>query len=88
MIVAKRAGSTDCAAWEIKGLIVRGSNTSSTAIMSSDVTLLSNIAGYNTPTLVADTSNGGLRVIANGSAVPLLPLRWVATIETTELTHA
>ena len=88
LIVAKRAGSTDCAAWEIKGLIVRGSNTSSTAIMSSDVTLLSNIAGYNTPTLVADTSNGGLRVIANGSAVPLLPLRWVATIETTELTHA
>jgi hypothetical protein len=87
-IVVKRQGSVDCAAWDIEGLIVRGATASSTTLVSSNVTLVSNIPNYNAPTLTADIANGGLRITSNGSPVPLQVLRWVATIETTEVIYA
>jgi hypothetical protein len=86
-IVVKRPGSLDCAAWDIDGLIVRGANAGSTTLVSSNVSLVSNIPNYNAPTLTADTVNGGLRITSNGSPVPLQVLRWVATIETTEVIY-
>jgi hypothetical protein len=84
-IVVKRQGSVDCAAWEIDGLIVRSGNEATTTLVVGNVNVISNIPSYNAPTLTANTALGGLRITANGSAVPLLGLRWVATIETTEV---
>jgi hypothetical protein len=87
-IVGKRPGSTDTASWDIDGFIVRGAGAGTTNLIISNVNVVDNTPGWNTPTLSADTTNGGLTVTANGFVVPFLVLHWVAVIETTEVIYA
>ena len=88
-IVAKREGSTDCASWDFNGFIVRGANAASTLLIGSSVAVSSiwNLVP-NTPTVTVDTTNGGLTITAKGVTVALQNVRWVATIETTEVIYA
>lgn len=86
-VVARRqaAGGTDSAAWKIEGLIRREGTAASTTLVASTVTAISNVPGW-TLALSADTTNGGLAVTATGAATT--NIRWVATVQTSEVTYA
>ena len=87
IIVARRqaSGGTESAAWKVEGLIRREANAASTTLVASTVTAISNVPGW-TLALSADTTNGGLAVTATGAAAT--NIRWVATIQTSEVTFA
>ena len=85
-IIGKQSGSTNAAVWKVEGLIVRGANAASTVLTASTVTLFSNLPGWGTPTLAADTTNGGLQVQVAGLAAT--NIQWTAVIETTEVIYA
>ena len=85
-IVGKQSGSTNAAMWKVEGLIARGANAASTVLTTSTVTLVSNAPAWGTPTLAADTTNGGLIVQVTGAAAT--NIQWTAVIETTEVIYA
>jgi len=86
-VVARQqaAGGTQSAAWKIEGLIRREGTAGSTTLVASTVTAISNVPGW-TLALSADTTNGGLAVTATGAAAT--NIRWVATVQTSEVTYA
>lgn len=85
-IIGKQSGTTDIAAWDIDGLIVRGANAASTVLNINNVTLVQNTPAWGTPALSADTTNGGLKVEVTGAAAT--NIQWTAVIETTEVIYA
>ena len=89
-IIARQqaAGGSNFAAWEIKGAILRGANAASTTIGSFNINALSATAGAAAwvVALSADTTNGGLAVTVTGAAAT--NIRWVATVQTSEVTFA
>lgn len=85
-IIAKQSGSTNVSAWDIDGLLVRGANAAATTLLIGNVTLVQNTPAWGTPTLAADTSNGGLRIQIQGAGAT--NIQWVANIETTEVIYA
>jgi hypothetical protein len=85
-IIAKQAGSTNAALWKVEGLLVRGASAGATVLLSPTITLVSNVPNWGTPTLAADTSNGGLKVDVIGAAAT--NIQWTAVIETTEVIYA
>ncbi len=86
-IVARQqaSGGTQSAAWRVEGLIRREANAASTVLVNSNMTVLSNTPGWAL-TLTADTTNGGLAVTVTGAAST--NIRWVATLQTSEVTYA
>ena len=79
------ADGTDVGAWEFKGVIRREANAGTTTLIKST------IDDFNVPTgwalaLSADTTNGCLKVQATG--VASTDIRWVATVQTSEVTYA
>lgn len=85
-IVGKQSGSTTSAsAWDVDGLIVRGASAAATTLIVGNVNLVSNTPAWGTPTLVADTTNGGLQVQVIGAAAT--NIQWTAIIETTEVRY-
>jgi hypothetical protein len=85
-IVGKQSGSTNACMWKVTGLIARGANAASTTLTFSSVDVVSNAPAWGTPTLAADTTNGGLRVQVIGAATT--NIQWTCTIETTEVIYA
>lgn len=85
-IIGKQSGSTNTSAWDVDGLIVRGANAASTTLVVGNVNLVSNTPAWGTPTLAADTTNGGLQVQVTGAAST--NIQWTAVIETTEVIYA
>jgi hypothetical protein len=85
-IVGKQSGSVNAAVWDIDGFIVRGANAAATTLNVSNVTLVENTPAWGTPTLAADTTNGGLQVQVTGAAAT--NIQWTAVIETTEVIYA
>lgn len=85
-IIGKKSGTTDIASWDVDGLIVRGANAASTTLVVNNVNLVSNTPAWGTPTLAADTTNGGLQVQVTGAAAT--NIQWTAVIETTEVIYA
>ena len=85
-IVGKQSGSVNAAVWDIDGFIVRGANAAATTLNVSNVTLVQNTPAWGTPTLAADTTNGGLQVQVTGAAAT--NIQWTAVIETTEVIYA
>lgn len=85
-IVGKQSGSTNAAMWKVEGLIARGANAASTVLTTSTVTLVSNAPGWGTPTLAADTTNGGLQIQVIGATTT--NIQWTGVIETTEVIYA
>jgi len=85
-IIGKKSGTTDVAAWDVDGLIVRGANAASTTLLIDNVTLVQNTPAWGTPDLTADTTNGGLKIEVTGAAST--NIQWTATIETTEVIYA
>lgn len=86
-VVARQKASdgTQSAAWKIEGLIRREANAASTVLVNSALTVINNAPGW-TIALSADTTNGGLAITVTGSAAT--NIRWVATVQTSEVTYA
>jgi len=86
-IVARQqaSGGTACAAWKVEGLIRREANAGTTVLVNSAITILDNTPAWGM-TLSADTTNGGLKIEVTGEAAT--NIRWVATINTSEVTYA
>lgn len=87
ILVGKQQGSTNSAAWEIKGLITRGTTAASTVIIGTPtITAIDNSIGWGTPTITADTTNGCLIISVIGVAAT--NIRWDCLLSTAEITYA
>lgn len=86
IVVARQdaAAGTASAAWKIEGLIRREATASMTVLVGSTVTAISNAPGWSLA-LSADTTNGGLAITGTGAAAT--NIRWVATVETSEVLY-
>ena len=87
-VVAGVTGGGNTKGWSIEGVIKRGANAASTAIVgTATVTSLYADAGAATwaLTATADTTNGGLAITVTGQAATTI--RWVCKIQTTEMTY-
>ena len=78
----------DYAGWEVKGVIMRQGAAADTTLGVGIVNKLYSTSGISAAdvALSADTTNGGLKVEVTGVAAT--NLRWVATINTSEVTNA
>jgi hypothetical protein len=80
------AGGTT-SGWKFEGVIKRGANAASTTLVAAVTpTVIAQDAGAAAWVLAitADTTNGGIAVTVTGAAATTI--RWVAKIETTEVT--
>lgn len=86
-VIANVTGGGDTKGWTIEGVIKRGASAAATSIVGT-ATVTSNYAdaGASTwaVTATADTTNGCLAITVTGQASTTI--RWVASIETTEVT--
>ena len=89
-IIARQqaASGSNYASWEIKGALLRDANAASTVLGNGIVNKLYATAGASAwaVALSADTTNGGLKVEVTGAAAT--NIRWVATVNTSEVTYA
>jgi len=87
-VIAGVTGAGNTARWTISGAIKRGATAASTAVVGSVVlNVIAADAGASawTVAITADTTNGGIAVTVTGAAATTI--RWVAKIETTEMTY-
>ena len=85
--IANVTGGGNTSGWKFEGVIKRGANAASTALVAAVTpTVIAQDAGASTWVLAitADTTNGGIAVTVTGQASTTI--RWVAKIETTEVT--
>ena len=85
IVARQQAPGTACAAWKIEGLIRRENGVGTTVLVNSATTVLDNTPAWGMA-LTADTTNGGLKIEVTGAAAT--NIRWVATINTSEVTYA
>ena len=86
-IVAREKASegTDVGAWEVKGIIRREANAGTTVLVNSVINELNAPTGWAVA-LTANTTLGCLKVEATG--VASTNIKWLATIETSEVKYA
>ena len=86
-VVAREKASegTDVGAWEVKGIIRREANAGTTVLVNSVINELNVPTGWAVA-VSADTTNGALAVTVTG--VASTNIRWVATIQTSEVIYA
>ena len=82
-IVAMQNGAQAYGSWEIKGLLVNDGGT--TTVPTSAITEISNTSSWGLA-LSADNTNNALKVQVTGEASH--NIRWVANIQTSEVTYA
>ena len=85
--IANVTGGGNTSGWKFEGVIKRGANAASTALVAAVTpTVIAQDAGASTWVLAitADTTNGGIAVTVTGAAATTI--RWVVQIETTEVT--
>jgi hypothetical protein len=85
--IANVTGGGTTSGWKFEGVIKRGANAASTALVAAVTpTVIAQDVGAATWVLAvtADTTNGGIAVTVTGAAATTI--RWVAKIETTEVT--
>jgi hypothetical protein len=84
-IVGKQTGTTNIGVWDIDGVIVRGANAAATTLTISNINLVTNASSWGTPTLTADTTNGGLTINVVGLAAT--NIQWIADVQTSEVIY-
>ena len=82
-IVAMQNGAQSYGSWEIKGLLVNDGGT--TTLANSAITVIQNASSWGLA-LSADNTNNALAVTVTGEASH--NIRWVANIQTSEVTYA
>ena len=89
-IIARQqaADGSNYASWEIKGALLRDANAASTVLGNGIINKLYSTSGAAAwaIALTADTTSGGLKIEATGAAAT--DIRWVATVNTSEVTYA
>jgi hypothetical protein len=89
-IVARQqvSGGSEYASWEVKGTLLRDGSAASTVLGNGIVDKIYSSAGASSwiIALSADTTNGGLAITVTGPAAT--NIRWVATLNTSEVTYA
>tara|TARA_R110000764_G_scaffold222_5_gene1025 strand:+ start:5717 stop:6934 length:1218 start_codon:yes stop_codon:yes gene_type:complete len=89
-IIARQqaADGSNYASWEVKGALLRDATAASTVLGNGIINKLYATAGAAAwaIALTADTTNGGLKIEATGAAAT--DIRWVATVNTSEVTYA
>ncbi len=85
-IVARQSGSTNTAAWDIDGLIQRGTTAATTTLLISNINVIQNTPIWGTPTLSANTTLGCLTVQVIGATTT--NIQWSCSIDTTEVIYA
>ena len=87
-VVANVTGGGNTKGWTIEGVIKRGANAASTALVGS-ATVTSNYADAGAAAwsvaVTADTTNGCLKIEVTGAAGTTI--RWVASLRSTEVTY-
>lgn len=86
LVIANVTGGGNTSGWELKGVIKRGANAASTALVGTvTTTLVGQNAGASGWAIAAtaNTSTGGLTITATGQAGTTI--RWVATVECAEV---
>ena len=87
-VVSGKTAGGDTKGWTIEGVIKRGANAASTALVGTP-TVVSTYADVGAATwaiaVTADTTNGGIRVTFTGQAATTI--RTVCQIRTTEMTY-
>ena len=87
-VISNVTGAANGAAWSIEGAIMRGANAASTVLIGTpQLNRVAASAGATawTIAITADTTNGGLAITVTGVAGTTI--RWVAKLETTEVTY-
>jgi hypothetical protein len=84
-MIGKQSGSANIAAYEIKGTLVNNAGT--LTMPTGTVTLIGtdSIGLTTSPTLTANNTNKGLTVTSGAKTAT--NIRWVATIQTSEITY-
>jgi hypothetical protein len=86
-VIAGKTAAGDTKGWTIEGVIKRGAGVGTTALVGTP-TVVSTYADAGAATwavtATADTTNGALAITVTGQAATTI--RWVAKIETTEMT--
>lgn len=84
-LVVRENATGDCAAFDLRALVRRGANAAATVVVGNTVTMVYNDAGAATwaVAIVADTTNGALRVNVAGEAAH--SLKWVCKLEAVEV---
>mgnify|MGYP003624773482 CR=1 FL=1 len=82
-IVAMQNGAQSYGSWEIKGLLVNDGGT--TTLPTSAITVISNASSWGLA-LSADNTYNGLAITVTGETSH--NIRWVANIQTSEVTYA
>jgi len=87
-VIANVTGAANGASWSFEGAIMRGANAASTVFIGTpQLNRVATTTGASTwvIALTTDTTNGGLRITVTGVAATTI--RWVAKVETTEVTY-
>lgn len=85
--IANVTGGSTTSGWKYEGVIKRGANPASTALVAAVTPLViaQDVAAATwVLAITADTTNGGIAVTVTGAAATTI--RWVSRIETTEVT--
>jgi hypothetical protein len=85
-IIARQSGSTNTSAWDIDGIIQRGTSAGTTTLLISNVNVVQNTPAWGTPTLTANTTLGCLTVTVTGASTT--NIQWTCSIDTTEVIYA
>lgn len=85
--IANVTGGSTTSGWKYEGVIKRGANAASTTLVAAvtPTVIAQDVAAATwVLAITADTTNGGIAVTVTGAAATTI--RWVSTIETTEVT--
>jgi hypothetical protein len=85
-IIARQSGSTNTSAWDIDGIIQRGTSAATTTLLISNVNVVQNTPAWGTPILTANTTLGCLTVTVTGAATT--NIQWTCSLDTTEVIYA
>ena len=86
--IANVTGGSTTSGWKYEGVIKRGANAASTALVAAvtPIVIAQDVAAATwVLAITADTTNGGIAVTVTGAAATTI--RWVSRIETTEVTY-
>ena len=86
--IANVTGGSTTSGWKFEGVIKRGANAASTALVAAvtPTVIAQDVAAATwVLAITADTTNGGIAVTVTGAAATTI--RWVSRIETTEVTY-
>jgi hypothetical protein len=86
-LIAKQSGSGNMAGWTITGIVSNNAGTMAVSGLAlTPIGVDSIVLGVNIPTIAVDNTNKGVTITSGFKAAT--NIRWVATVQTSEVTYA